>query len=199
MRQNETSFEGFKRPSRTGRQLGFLDAILKTNGSFYIVPHTKGAAEIALQISRNLCQYFSADTNITTHYSSAKDGSGNVISVAIGLDLPEASNQHPIRALTADSLTVKDISGFAKRYTAENGLAAIFLRPLNDERLELVVWAADEESLPIAARLVPMLTGVGAPDFVIADRSMLWKGVEGTLAMGLFNSYWEVSRNSYLS
>lgn len=144
-----------------------------------------------------MCQYFAADTEITSDYQEAKARSGNVISVAIGGDLPEASLPHPISIFAPDTLTVKDVSGFAKRYVNRNGLAAVFLRPLDGERLELVVWAADKESLPIAARLVPMVTGVGVPDFVVADKSMLWTGVEGTLAIGFFDGFWDVSKSSY--
>lgn len=46
-------------------------------------------------------------------------------------------------------------------------MGALFLRPLDGERLELVVWGADVAGLEHAARLVPALTGVGQPDFVI--------------------------------
>jgi len=52
--------------------------------------------------------------------------------------------------------------------------------------LELDVWGSDARGLEIAARLVPMLTGVGQPDFVIADKTMLEQGAGGVLAMGFF-------------
>jgi hypothetical protein len=63
----------------------------------------------------------------------------------------------------------------------------------------LVVWGVDAASLQVAARLVPMMTGVGVPDFVIADSRMLWKGIEGTLAMGFLDEKWLVSSNAILS
>jgi hypothetical protein len=44
-----------------------------------------------------------------------------------------------------------------------------------------------------------MMTGVGVPDFVIADSKMLWKGIEGTLAMGFLDENWNVSSNAILS
>jgi hypothetical protein len=37
------------------------------------------------------------------------------------------------------------------------------------------------------------------PDFVIADSTMLWKGIEGTLAMGFFDEHWSVSLNAFFS
>jgi hypothetical protein len=80
--------------------------------------------------------------------------------------------------------------------TAGHGLAAVFLRPVPPRRLELVVWGADEASLAVAARLVPMLTGVGQPDFVVLDRRMLAKGVDAVLAMGFLDTAWEVSAGS---
>lgn len=189
-------------PERRGRQLGAMDAILRTNGAFYITFHSPAAQQTALQVSRNLCQYYGADTRITDDYEEATRWSGiNLISVAIGGDLPAApdGHKHPIR-IFGDRVEVVDIGGALRSYPAtEAGLAAIYLRPLPGERLEMVVWGADEESLDIAARLVPIVTGTGVPDFVIADRTMLWKGVEGTLAMGWFDSDWEVSRNSYFT
>ncbi|KAK4631568.1 hypothetical protein CLAFUR4_03715 [Fulvia fulva] len=184
---------------RRDRQLGAMDAVLRTNGAFSIVQHTNSSAasHIALQISRNLCQYFAADTTITTDYNSALEHTGNIISIAIGNDLPPSFyKEHPIE------LSSKDVyirGGPRYHVVAGRGLAAIFLRPLPLGRLELVVWGSDEASLPLAARLVPLMAGVGQPDFVIADGRMLWKGLEGTLALGFFGSDWEVSRNSFLS
>jgi len=95
---------------------------------------------------------------------------------------------------------LRDAQGTVHEYRDRGqGLAAIFLRPLPDERLELVVWGVDEASLRIVSRLVPTLTGAGVPDFVIADSTMLWKGIEGTLAMGFFDEHWNVSLNAFFS
>lgn len=92
---------------RTGRQLGAMDASLRTRGAFQIVRHSAGSENIALQVSRNLCQYFSADTVITSNYAEAKnDTSANIISVAIGTDLP-ADSEHPF-AIYDDYIQVAD-------------------------------------------------------------------------------------------
>ena len=185
---------------RHGRQLGTIDTILRTRGAFQIVQHSPSARHIALQISRNLCQYFASDTEITSDYEEAVTSTGNIVSVAIGSDLPHGIRQNHPFELKDDQIFIRDgpvYRGYGAVYGF--GLAATFLRPLRNERLELVVWAADEESLDFAARLVPLITGSGTPDFVIADKKMLSKGVEGTLALGFFDTSWNVSRNSYFS
>lgn len=192
--------------TRNGRQLGSVDSILHTNGPFQIVSHPSEHVEavdhIALQISRNLCQYFSADTEITANLSEAVNNrTGNVISVYLGVDIPAQPYEtkapgHGIR-VHHGRIEVKDARGSKRVYRSrENGLAAIYLRPLPEERLELVVWGVDEASLQIAARLVPMMTGVGVPDFVIVDSTMLWKGVEGALAMGFLDENGQASSNT---
>lgn len=195
--------------TRQGRQLGSIDSILRTNGAFQIVQHPSEHAEAvertALQISRNLCQYFSADTEMTTDMSEAVNNrAGNVISVHLGADVSQQSYDMGIArhgiTVHQDCVEIRDVRGSKRTYrTRKYGLAAIYLRPLPEERLELVVWGADEASLRIAARLVPMMTGVGVPDFVIADSTMLWKGIDGTLAMGFLDENWHASSNAILT
>ena len=51
---------------RTGKQLGGIDAILGTNGVFKIVYHGEDTYDVALQISRNLQQYFFADSSVAS-------------------------------------------------------------------------------------------------------------------------------------
>jgi hypothetical protein len=41
-----------------------------------------------------------------------------------------------------------------------------------------------------------MLTGVGQPDFVVFGGSAKWRGIEGVLAMGFFDSEWKVTASS---
>jgi predicted esterase len=194
---------------RHGRQLGSIDSILRTKGAFQIVPHPSKHAEAvehtALQISRNLCQYFSADTEIIANVSeTANNRTGNVISVYLGVDIPDQPHYtnaaHHAITIHQDRVVVRNARGSKRTYRSrKDGLAAIYLRPLPNERLELIVWGVDAASLQVAARLVPMMTGVGVPDFVLADSNMLWKGVEGTLAMGFLDENWNVSSNAILS
>jgi predicted esterase len=194
---------------RHGPQLGSIDSILRTKGAFQIVPHASKDAEAvkhtALQISCNLCQYFSADTEIIDDVSEAVNNrTGNVISVYLGVEVPDHPHDmdaaHHAIIIHQDRIVVENAQGSKRTYRLrKDGLAAIYLRPVPNERLELIVWGVDAASLKVAARLVPMMTGVGVPDFVIADSKMLWKGIEGTLAMGFLDENWNVSSNAILS
>jgi hypothetical protein len=194
---------------RTGRQLGSVDSILRTSGAFQIIGHPSKHREavdhIALQISRNLCQYFSTDTEITANMSEAVNNrTGNVISAYIGTHVPPQpySTGAVTHGISVDRgrVEITDAKGYKRIYRSRGkGLAAIYLRHLPDERLELVVWGVDEASLSIAARLVPIMTGVGVPDFVIVDSTMLWKGVDGALAMGFLDENWQASSNAILT
>lgn len=85
------------------------------------------------------------------------------------------------------------------KYLSSAGLGAIFLRPLPVGAVELVVWGYDADGLDVVSRLVPMLPGVGQPDFVVADRRMLQEGAGGVLAMGFFDHLWNITENSYFT
>jgi poly(3-hydroxybutyrate) depolymerase len=182
---------------RNGRQLGGMTAILRSHGPF-IIRHQGSAntTHIALQISRNLHQYFQADTVITKSYSLTSGASGNVITLAIGPRLDDIQPGFSIR-VGASGVTVRDYRGQEQWY-GEVARGAAFLRPLADERLELVLWGADDEGLRQVSRLVPMVTGVGQPDFVVLGESAKWKGIEGALAMGFFDSNWKVTPSSVI-
>lgn len=176
-----------------------MTAILRSHGPFTIRHNSNRTAHIALQVSRNLYQYFSADSVIvsTVLWDSSVPGPGNVISVAIDDTLPNLHPDFPIQ-IGAAGVSVRDSKGRRHEYSGGIGLGAAFLRPLQDERLELVLWGSDDLGLSLAARLVPMLTGVGQPDFVVLGESARWRGVEGTLALGFFDHEWSVTPSSVL-
>lgn len=79
---------------RHGRQLGTLDAILRSSGPFIIRICSSGVNRIASQIGRNLFQYFAADSEIVYGCHASTRGSptaatgGNVITVALGDEMP---------------------------------------------------------------------------------------------------------------
>ncbi|EOA88541.1 uncharacterized protein SETTUDRAFT_149188 [Exserohilum turcica Et28A] len=179
---------------RNGRQLGSMTALLRTRGAF-IIRHSGSTAtlHIALQISSSLHQYFLADTNILHSVLDpiTPGDSGNVITLGVASSLKTVKSSFPIH-VDESGVVIRDHQGQEHRYGKEaRGVA--FLHPLEDERLELVLWGTDEEGLQQAARLVPLLTGVGQPDFVVFGQSAKWKGIQGTLAMGFFDSNWEVA------
>ncbi len=198
----QTNYQDTNTEKSHQRQLGGMEGIFRSKSAFSIVAHSPGLRKIALQVSRNLFQYYAADTDITSDYTEALRTSGNIISVAIGSDLPRGVLQHhPIQASSnAVALTFGRRDHVWSKHD-HPGLAATFLRPLpgKNKRLELVIWGSDAEALRTSARLMPLLTGTGQPDFVIMDRTMLWKGIEGTLAMGFFDHSWSVSPNSYIA
>ena len=188
---------------RSIRQQGAMDALLRSRGAFQIAKHSNGSEDIVLQISRNLCQYFTADTEITEDYKSALNATGNIISVAIGEDLPQdEDSDHPFN-VSGSGVSIRQHRGkdACIMYDTHTGneVFATYLRPLPDDRLELVVWGEDEAALAMAARFVPILTGTGQPDFIVGNREVRRKGVEGTLALGFFDGEWEVSANSFLT
>ena len=152
-----------------------------------------------MQIARNFFQYFAADCVISMKLSEPVSTEGNIISVLLGqFSLP---NWQPF-AIELDhvkGILIRDSLGGERLYPFEEGLGAIYLRPLPNERLEMVVWGLDEAGLNRAARLVPMLTGVGQPDFVVLGKESAWKGIAGARAIGFFDYAWNVSAASYLS
>ncbi|KAK7533624.1 hypothetical protein IWX49DRAFT_94107 [Phyllosticta citricarpa] len=187
---------------RQGRQLGQMDAILRSNGSFVINHHGGDTYGIALQISRNFYQYFSADS-VIGHGSAA---TGNSILIVTGQRLAESPvASFPIRVTGSSEIRLVDNEGEEHIYEGE-GISAIFLRPaakvvhgnhvVEQENLELVIWAPSARQAANAARLVPMLTGGGQPDFIVLGNSSKWKGVEGTLAMGFYDDQWRIVGSS---
>jgi hypothetical protein len=133
-----------------------------------------------------------------------KESKGNVITVAVGADLPQSSVDmdfpltiNPILG-GGTKLSVRNHDGFVHEIQPRHGhLGAAFLRPLPDERLELVVWGQTLEQLWWSSRLVPTLTGVGQPDFIFFDDELRWKGADAA-AIGFFDAWWNISGDSVL-
>jgi hypothetical protein len=182
---------------RNGRQLGSMTAILRTQGPFVIRhPGTADTCRVALQISRNMHQYFQADAAIFSSVSdsSIANTSGNIITLALNTTIPDTLADFPIQVGKL-GCSVVDHQGRKQEY-GPVAQGAAFLRPAGGERLELVIWGADEVGLQQAARITPMMTGVGQPDFVVFGKSAQWRGVEGILAMGFFDGSWKVTASS---
>ncbi|KAL3470407.1 hypothetical protein BJX99DRAFT_50732 [Aspergillus californicus] len=208
---------------RFGRQVGALDAILRTDGAFAINICSAGVEKTALQISNNLLQYFAADSHITNQCGSFNAPNaidhgaspGNVITLSLGNELPNSAlPSYPIRVngsylilytecLRAGSEDHADLDLFQNchkyRIRHEPGMGALFLRPLHNGSLELVVWGADVDGLEQAARLIPTLTGAGQPELLILSDSCRWKGHAGLYAAGHLDKLWQISAGSYLS
>lgn len=155
---------------------------------------------IALQITRNLFQYFGADAELVGAVSTCSNHQGNIIRVAVGTHLPPSLiESYPITVEASRRILIRNADGRERVYGPDPTIAAVLLRPLEKEALELIVWGSEEVGLQEAARLVPMLTGVGQPDFVILGEGVSWKGVNGVKAMGFFDHSWNVTKASFLT
>ena len=195
-----TNDQSWLATERHDAQLGPLHAILRTRGQFVIRATTAESFEVALQTSRNLFQYFAADSEIVDLDTDVTRQKGSVISVALNLDFPRSASQfHSIELKEARGLVVRRHNGLERIYHLQEGLGAIFLRPLPFGRLELVIWGYDSWGLRLAGRLMPMLTGVGQPDFIVVSKECAWKGAAGVLAMGSFDNIWTISEASFIS
>ncbi|KAF3479564.1 uncharacterized protein GIQ15_06540 [Arthroderma uncinatum] len=184
---------------RYGRQTG-VNAILRTPGPFTVSSSSSDTDVLALQTCRNLFQYLSADCDLFTSSdgSASTTATGNVITLSLGHNIgPSTLATFPI-SLNGNGLVVQSAQG-PTTYPFEAGLGAIFIRPLENERLELVIWGYDMAGLQQAARLVPVLTGVGQPDFVVVNKGTPLKGQGSLYAAGFFDSTWKISAASYVS
>ena len=186
---------------RYGKQLGVMDAILRTDGPLSIVSASPEASELALQISRNLFQYFSADSRICFPFTKGLGTvhSGNVLSLFLGRDPSLSIKDFPIQLHGERLRVIRGVNEEAGVYPFEPGLGAVFLRPLPNERLELVIWGVDLAGLQHAARLVPTITGTGQPDFVVTCFRCRTESRGGVLAAGFFDYAWRISMGSYIS
>lgn len=155
---------------------------------------------VTLQISRNLFQYFAADSEIVDSTLDLSSRRGNVISIACGLSfrLP-LTQSYPIGVGEGERVQIRNARGKVAAFDFEEGMGIILLKPLLGGRLETVVWGLDSQGLQQAVRLLPMLTGVCQPDFIILSRRCAWEGAAGVLAMGSFDSFWKVSEASFIS
>lgn len=111
--------------------------------------------------------------------------------------MPGNLESHPIH-ICNKGIRIRGPSGLEEVVPFEPGIGAVYLGPLEGERLELLVWGFDVDGLRSASRLMPSLTGVGQPDFVIVRKECMWLGAAGVIAMGFFDYTWNVSKGSYL-
>ncbi|ETN36331.1 uncharacterized protein HMPREF1541_08608 [Cyphellophora europaea CBS 101466] len=196
-------YENIRQPadvrSRTGKQRGSMDSILRTAAPFRIVT-PKETYEIALQISNTLLQYFGADSEIryVEHHEKARQQGGNVIVIALAGSTPQSLLQSFPIFVDEGCVFVREKDEVGRGRRIRNASSATWLQPLEGERLELVLWGVDVPALQQAARLIPTLTGAGKPDFTIFEHDKL-NGVHSRVAaMGFFDFAWNISAASYV-
>jgi hypothetical protein len=193
-----TTDESWKSVERSGRQWGAMDAFLASRGRFTIVvpPNSESyKTAVALDISRNLYQYFAADTEIV---EELEEVDGNVVLIGRPSSKIQCSGKGFPITISEQSVAIKDALGKTKRYKIEKEMGTIFICPLSRQRLMLVVWGVDEVGLRTASRLLPLRAGVGQPNFILVGRETRIMGVGGVKALGMFDSTWQISRASYL-
>jgi len=143
-----------------------------------------------------LYQYFAADTEIVVHKNLGQAPHGNTIFIN---ELPkELSPTFPILMDRDGNINLRMEHNLVRTFKHESGLGAIFLVPLLDHSLGLVMLGVDEEGLRSVMKLLPLRTGVGQPDFVILGRKSAWKGLAGAYALGFFDHNWQVTSSSYI-
>lgn len=184
--------------------LGGLDAILRTKGAFNIVYNGHETLSVALELSRNLFQYFYADSELSEGHELPSQSSGNRISISIGDSSPESLYSGDfamiLRNKLAKSYPLLDRRLSGSPVGSDRGgseVGAVFLRPLAGV-LEMVIWGSTPRMLAQIARLAPLLTGTGQPDFIIMDRSASWRGVDGA-SLGFLDASWNITDSSSLT
>ena len=170
---------------------------MSSRGSFWIQTLSPDCIDAAVQTSRNLYQYFAADCEILDFSHGQGHREGNGVTLAIGYVHELDESFRPVQ-VKRDGISIDRETGLSWTRRHEAGMGAIFLSPLPDDRLELVIWGADQGGLCSANRLVPLLTGVGQPDFILTGKTCAWQGMAGTLAMGSFTNDWKASNAAYL-
>lgn len=179
-----------------------MKSILSTKSKFYIthpevIDETLYQYKLATEISRSLYQYFAADTEIIAHQELEQVPYGNTIFInKLPKDLPST---FPITMDKEGNISLRWQQDLVRTYSKDSGLGAIFLVPLANQALGIVILGANEEGLRRAMRLLPLRTAVGQPDFVILGRESGWKGIAGVHALGFFDHDWQITTSSYIS
>ncbi|KAI9718623.1 MAG: hypothetical protein M1828_006631 [Chrysothrix sp. TS-e1954] len=204
LRWQAVSSHSLQEPKELGRhkyQSCGMQSILHTKSAITIFIQDASLAYVALQISRNLHQYYGADAVVRRASSSGEGIVGNVITLKCGDQTPGQEKQFPVRVEQAKVIIQDDQNQTTREYEAGGeGISTAFLHPLPQDRIGLVIWGQHKHSLEVAARLAaPTITGAGQPDFVVLTDQCLRKGTGAVLAAGLFDSFWRVSTMSYFT
>jgi hypothetical protein len=171
---------------------------------FQIKYHHESLFKLAVQISRNFYQYYGLDTKIVQDESGMHTKLYQ-ISIQVGYkdktgrpgDVKSANFPIEISPVTG-RLRIRDRHGHWVRPGGSSvKLGAIYLRPSEDYKAELVIWGESAAMAEQAARLVPMMTGTGQPHFIIVREDAAWRGVDGTY-LGFFDISWNATESSVL-
>ena len=189
---------------RQQKQFGGLNAILHSAGPFVTRYADNEARDIASQIAQSFYQYLKADSDILamtddqiSNGASSTLSSSNIITVVVGSHTDALAREFPIE-ISDSGISLTRANGERTLIPMSENLSAVYVSPLDEGRTELVIWGARKDSAAAAARLVPILPGVGQPDFVVLSESCRWKGVAGVHALGFFDYQWRISETSFI-
>jgi hypothetical protein len=190
---------------RHGRQLGPLSAIMDTTGPLTIVIGTQSTGSrqyierIASNIAQDLFIYFGAEVDIRFDYEIKHSAlEGNVICLGMEdensyvqevIKSSHLATPFPIQAKEG-TITINDSSNM---YTYQgDGFGGIYLHPLEQSRLLLIICGTDNKGLERAAKLFPYRTGVGQPDWAVVGPKTGFQGMQGVEAMGYYSNLWGI-------
>jgi hypothetical protein len=187
--------------------VGNLNNILLAvgGGPFQIRYDNKEAISLALDISRSFHQYYGADTvileGLDVEAAAWSKGIGYTITIGMKNCLGPApcisDPWFPIQLSDQGRIRIRDADSYWVQPGGRHGeLGAIFLRP-SAQGMEIVIWAKSYKMLQQTARLIPMQTGTGQPEFILVREDAAWKGLDGTY-LGFFDPWWNVTKSSVL-
>ncbi|KAF3902043.1 hypothetical protein AA313_de0207966 [Arthrobotrys entomopaga] len=184
---------------RHGLQLGSLSALFNSRGCISILFRNNTALsrhynQKALEISRNLYQYYSADTRIGTidDLKQIKDGNIVVLGRFDNSFLPEElKSTFPVSQTESGDIDIQLQNGETITYKNRPGLGMVFLFPTGNDRVGILIWGSNDDAVRRASRLLPIRTGTSQPDFIILGPESGWSGAAGALALAMFDSHWQ--------
>ncbi|KAL9099419.1 MAG: hypothetical protein Q9163_005077 [Psora crenata] len=171
---NDDSWSAFEKRfvqhgERQASQTGPINSILRTSGRFVIRAMSPECEATALQVSRNMFQYFAADTEII---SPETIPNGNLTSIAVESGEHVGwVNQKPqtIKVIETQGVSIGRDDDTHRLYGFEEGMGIV---SLSRRRM---------------------------PDFIVVRKRCAWEGAAGVLAMGSFNKSWEASEGSFIT
>lgn len=74
-----------------------------------------------------------------------------------------------------------------------SGIITLHPHPTTPTSLACIVAGNDELGLELAARLLPLRTGVSVPDWAVVSPRMRWQAAGGLVGAGFWGAEWEWS------
>ncbi|ORX36656.1 hypothetical protein BD324DRAFT_626687 [Kockovaella imperatae] len=187
-------------------QLGLQGPVLRILASRgpIVIAHGNDDRSLSLakRIAHDLFVYHRIDAEIITSDEASKNeyhpvsGQGNIIVLGKKWKDPDESESTRPSSASPNTSSDEGLITFAGRLIEEHGTGLIALRPIvhgHFRGLQLHVVGNDDVGLELAARLVPIRTGVCIPDWAIVSPRCQWQGAGGLIGAGFWNADWTFS------